>query len=119
MDKRVLKVLAPAVILVLIAFFFGSARTSKGEIAMTAQLSAEKCAKGGTCNLENHANSPMVILTSNRTLYHIELNRAPRWKLDEGFGKRVAVKGIIKGNKLLLNDLAVLEGGGKLSKACL
>ncbi len=71
------------------------------------------------CYLETAANSPMVLFTSDRKLYKLEPNRVAQWKLDSGFGKQVVVNGLVKGNKILVNDAAVLSGKKKLSKACL
>ncbi|OGW07643.1 MAG: hypothetical protein A2W75_02345 [Nitrospinae bacterium RIFCSPLOWO2_12_39_15] len=98
---------------------------AKGEesgkiIVVKGALTTEKCLKEPVCYLEWYKDpSSLVIFTGKRTIYHLEANEIPRWKFNSGFGKQVAIKGILKGNKILVNDIIPLEGGGKMSKACL
>ncbi|HAP66838.1 MAG TPA: hypothetical protein DCQ99_03290 [Nitrospinae bacterium] len=82
-------------------------------------LTTEKCLKTPVCYLEWYDQSSLVLFTGKRTIYHLEANEIPKWKFDSGFGKQVAIKGVLKGNKIMVNDIIPLEGGGKMSKACL
>ncbi|OGW09041.1 MAG: hypothetical protein A3F81_03095 [Nitrospinae bacterium RIFCSPLOWO2_12_FULL_39_93] len=88
-------------------------------IVAKGTLTTEKCLKEPLCYLEWYGQYALVLFTGKRTQYHIEANEVPKWKFDAGFGKQVAIKGILKGNKILVNDIIPLEGGGKMSKACL
>ena len=89
-------------------------------IVAKGTLTTEKCLKEPVCYLEWYKDpSSLVLFTPKRTVYHLEANEIPKWKFNSGFGKQVAIKGILKGNKILVNDIIPLEGGGKMSKACL
>jgi hypothetical protein len=88
-------------------------------IVAKGALTTERCLKEPACYLEWYDPSSLVIFTAKRTVYHLDTKEIPGWKLNSGFGRQVAIKGILKGNKLIVNDLLSLEGGGKLSKACL
>jgi len=89
-------------------------------IVAKGTLTTEKCLKEPVCYLEWYKDpSSLVLFTPKRTIYHLEVNEIPKWKFNSGFGKQVAIKGILKGNKILVNDIIPLEGGGKMSKACL
>ena len=89
-------------------------------IVAKGTLTTEKCLKEPVCYLEWYKDpSSLVLFTQKRTIYHLEANEIPKWKFNSGFGKQVAIKGILKGNKILVNDIIPLEGGGKMSKACL
>ncbi|MBI3600370.1 MAG: hypothetical protein HY097_06980 [Nitrospinae bacterium] len=82
-------------------------------------LTTERCLKSPVCYLEWYDPSSLILFTGKRTVYHLKVNEIPKWKFGSGFGKQVAIKGILKGNKIIVNDLLPLEGGGKMSKACL
>ncbi len=100
----------------------GAAWASDREVLIRGQLVSEKCMADGRltdCSLEDSGDSPWVIFTTDKKLYRVELNRAPQWKLDSGFGKQVVLKGILRGNRILVNDAAALEGAKKMSKSCL
>lgn len=102
--------------------FFSS--VAKGEeagniIVAKGTLTTERCLKTPLCYLEWYDQSSLVLFTGKRTIYHLESNEVPKWKFNSGFGKQVAIKGVLKGNKIIVNDLIPLEGGGKMSKACL
>ncbi|MBI3355117.1 MAG: hypothetical protein HY034_09565 [Nitrospirae bacterium] len=100
----------------------GSAEAAKREALLQGQILTEKCLSAGrlsACYIEWTSKSPVVLFTGDRKLYRIELHRLAQWKLDNAFGKQVVLKGIIKGNKIMANDIAVLGGKKKLSKACL
>ena len=124
MQKHILKFLTP-----MIAFFLFSipaavqtAEAGENEVLIKGQLVTEKCIKEGRlsgCYLKESEDSPWVIFTGDKKLYKIVRNRAAQWKLDSGFGKQVVIKGILKGNKILVNDAAALEGSKKMSKSCL
>ncbi len=89
-------------------------------IVAKGTLTTEKCLKSPTCYLEWYKDpSSLVLFTGKRTVYHLTANEIPKWKFNSGFGKQVAIKGILQGNKILVNDIIPLEGGGKMSKACL
>lgn len=89
-------------------------------IVAKGTLTTEKCLKSPTCYLEWYKDpSSLVLFTGKRTVYHLAANEIPKWKFNSGFGKQVAIKGVLKGNKILVNDIIPLEGGGKMSKACL
>ena len=109
-------------ILVIWLLFLSS--VAKGEetgkiIVAKGVLTTEKCLKTPVCYLEWYDQSSLVLFTGKRTVYHLEANEVPKWKFNSGFGKQVAIKGVLKGNKIMVNDLLPLEGGGKMSKACL
>ncbi len=98
------------------------AEAAKRESLLQGQVLTERCLAEGrlsACYIEWTNNSPIVLFTGDRKLYRIELHRAAQWKLDNAFGKQVVLKGIIKGNKIMVNDIAVMSGKKKLSKACL
>lgn len=82
------------------------------------QVLAEACLRKGYCYLDEYDRGAAILLTSERTIYRLRPNRIPEWKLDQAYGQQVFVKGIVRGDVFLVNDLA---GGGKaeLSKACL
>jgi hypothetical protein len=104
------------------SLFLSSAATGEetGKIIIVkGALTTERCLKTPLCYLEWYDPSSLVIFTGKRTVYHLEANEIPRWKFNSGFGKQVAIKGILKGNKIMVNDLIPLEGGKKMSKACL
>lgn len=88
-------------------------------IVMKGLLTTQKCMKSPACYLEWYDPSSLVLFTAKRTAYRVEANDVPQWKFASAFGKQTAVKGLLKGNRILVNDLIPLEGGGKLSKACL
>ncbi len=100
----------------------GAAETTRKEVLFAGQLLSERCLAGGklsACYIESAADSRVVLFTGDRKLYHLELGRAPQWKIDSAFGKQVVMKGTLEGSKILVNDVAALGGKKKLSKACL
>ncbi len=124
MDKLTVKSLNILTVLFLLSIFVAAqtAEAAGTEVLIRGLLVSEKCVSEGklsACYLIELGDSPRVVFTAARKLYKIVLHRAARWKLDNGFGKQVVIKGILKGNKILVNDLAPLEGAKKMSKACL
>ncbi|MBI5042936.1 MAG: hypothetical protein HZC10_03720 [Nitrospirae bacterium] len=118
MYNRILKIALSAFFFITIA-----AGIAEGKDALLqGQILSERCLAEGrlsACFIEWTNKSPVVLFTGDRKLYRIELHRAAQWKLDNAFGKQVVVKGVVKGNKIMVNDIAVLGGKRKLSKACL
>ncbi len=99
-----------------------AAETTGKEALMTGHLCSERCLAGGrlsACDIESAVDSRVVLFTGDRKLYHIELGRAPQWKIDSAFGKQVVMKGTLEGSKIFVNDVVALGGKKKLSKACL
>ncbi len=98
----------------------GIDRTVSGgrERFLQGQVLAERCLDKGFCYLDEYDRDNAILLTSDRMVYRLRSNRVPGWKLDQAYGNQVFVKGVVRGNVLLVNDLV---GGGKakLSKACL
>ncbi len=91
------------------------------QVLIKGTLLSEKCMTAGktsACYLE-WSHNPFVLLTGTRQLYNLKPNGVAQWKLDSGFGKQVAIKGILNGKEILVKDVAVLGGKKKLSKACL
>ncbi len=124
MKRHILKFPALVIVLFLLSMPVGvrTAQARGTEVLIRGQLISEKCMTDGRltdCSIEDSGDSPWVIFTSDKKLYRIVRNRAPQWKLDSGFGKQVVIKGILKGNKILVNDAAALEGAKKMSKSCL
>jgi hypothetical protein len=124
MKKLTMKFLSIMIVFFLLSILLvtQSAEAAGNEVLLRGQLLNEKCLMEGkltTCSLGDLGDSPWVIFTGARTLYKVVLHRTTQWKLDNGFGKQVIIKGILKGHKILVNDVAPLEGGKKMSKACL
>ncbi|NOZ70210.1 MAG: hypothetical protein GXP46_13440 [Deferribacteres bacterium] len=124
MKRHILKLTALMIVVFLLSVTAGAETgwAAGKEVLLRGQLVSEKCMADGRltdCSLEDSGDSPWVIFTTDKKLYKVELNRAPQWKLDSGFGKQVVLKGILKGNKILVNDAAALEGAKKMSKSCL
>lgn len=124
MKKYTLKSLNLIIMLLFLSTFTAvqTADAGENETLLKGQLVTEKCMTDGRlsdCFLKESDNSPWVIFTGDKKLYKVVRNRVARWKLDSGFGKQVVLKGILKGNKILVNDAAALEGGKKMSKSCL
>ncbi len=120
--KRHIPALTAVVMMLFLLSLSAAAWAAGKEVLIRGQLVSEKCMADGRltdCTLEDSGDSPWVIFTADKKLYKVELRRAPQWKLDSGFGKQVVVKGILKGNKILVNDAAALEGAKKMSKSCL
>lgn len=107
------------------AFFFitiAAGIAEGNEALLHGQLLSERCLSEGrlsACYLESVSTGKTVLFTGDRRLYKIEIGRIAQWKLDNAFGKMVAVKGVVKGNRIMVNDIAVMGGKKKLSKACL
>ncbi|MFZ3089551.1 MAG: hypothetical protein WA240_02915 [Nitrospirota bacterium] len=126
MNNRIIKIGLSALFIITIAITLiisaVPAEAAKRESLLQGQVLTERCLAEGrlsACYIEWTSNSPIVLFTGDRKLYRIELHRAAQWKLDNAFGKQVVLKGIIKGNKIMVNDIAVMGGKKKLSKACL
>ncbi len=124
MKRHILKFPALMIMLFFLSITAGvrTAQAMGTEVLIRGQLVSEKCMTDGRltdCSIEDSGDSPWVIFTSDKKLYKIVLNRVAQWKLDSGFGKQVVIKGILKGNKILVNDAAALEGAKKMSKSCL
>ena len=118
MYNRIIKITLSTLFLITIAAGIAEGKES----LLQGQVLTERCLAEGrlsACYIEWTSNSPIVLFTGDRKLYRIELHRAAQWKLDNAFGKQVVLKGIIKGNKIMVNDIAVMGGKKKLSKACL
>jgi hypothetical protein len=124
MKKLTMKFLSIVIVFFLLSILLvtQTAEAAGNEVLIRGQLVSEKCVSEGklsACYLKDLGDSPWVVFTGARKLYRVVLHRAAQWKLDNGFGKQVVIKGILKGNKILVNDLAPLEGARKMSKACL
>lgn len=118
MYNRIIKITLSTLFLITIAAGIAEGK----ETLLQGQILTEKCLAAGmlsACYIEWTSKSPVVLFTGDRKLYRIELNRLAQWKLDNAFGKQVVIKGVIKGTKIMANDIAVLGGKKKLSKACL
>lgn len=109
-------------------FISTTVREAKGDevIIVKGLLTTERCMKEPVCYLEwyqewikNPSSSSLVLFTGTRTTYHMEIGEVPKWKVNSGFGKQVAIKGVMEGKKIKVYDIIPLSGGGKLSKACL
>jgi hypothetical protein len=124
MEKRIMKFINIIVVLFLLSILMAAqnAEAAGNEVLISGQLVNEKCLMEGrlsACSLGELGNSPWVVFTGARKLYKVVPHRTAQWKLDNGFGKQVIIKGILKGHKILVNDVAPLEGSKKMSKACL
>lgn len=105
------------------SLFLSSAATGEETgkiIVVKGTLTTERCMKEPICYLEWYKDpSSLVLFTGTRTEYHLELGEVPKWKFSSGFGKQVAIRGVIEGKKIKVYDIIPLSGGGKISKACL
>lgn len=100
--------------------FTPSVVTGEEVIVVKGTLTTERCMKEPICYLEWYKNpSSLVLFTGTRTEYHLELGEVPKWKFNSGFGKQVAIRGVVEGKKIKVYDIIPLSGGGKMSKACL
>ena len=118
--KRCLMVLIGLSVVVMIFLSVGPADAVE-EVLVKGRLISERCVTEGrfaSCYLEDSNSGPWVVNTGER-LYRVVRHRVQQWKLDEGFGKKVVIKGIMRGGEILVNDLVPLEGKKKISKACL
>lgn len=91
-------------------------------VLVRGTLLSTECLLGGKdkgCPLWGYRYDRLVLLSDKRTLYRINLAALPRWKADKGFGKKVVITGERRGQGIVVRDLVPLEGGGKISKACL
>ncbi len=92
----------------------GGERLLQGEVTSMACLREAK----GYCALDQYDRDDVVLFTSTRKVFRLEPHRIPAWRLDQVFGQPVFVKGLVRGDSLLVNDVA---GGEKtaISKSCL
>ncbi len=91
-------------------------------VIIKGALLSEKCMTNGktsACYLEWYDGNSLVLLTGTRQLYKLNPNHVAQWKLDHGFGKQVAIKGVLDGKDIIVKDMVALGGKKKLSKACL